>query len=136
MEGLIEGLDDEDEGEEDHGDGGDPSNEVKEEAVRVFAHEVFAVDEEKNEDDHDGEPNAVADLRKVKNFPERRVGKHDNAAADDDEDGVEPIESGGFAEFVVEAGFETHTFANDVSSGERKDGGGEERGVEKTEGKG
>ena len=134
MEGLGEGLEDEDEGEDDHGDGGDPGDDVEEDGVGVLTHEVFAVDEEKNEDDHDGEPDAVADLRENKNFPERCVGQQDNAATDDNEDGVEPVEGGSFLEFVVEARFEAETFADDVSGRERKDGGGEERGVEETEG--
>ena len=47
VEGLVEGLEDEDKGEDDHEDGGDPSDQVEEETVGVFAHEIFAVDEEK-----------------------------------------------------------------------------------------
>src|SRR3974390_1152612 len=130
MEHLVDGLGYEDEGEYDHGDGGDPSDEIEHKGVGVVAHEVFAIDEEKHEDDNDGKPDAIADLRKNKDFPERGVGEQDDACADDDENCVEPVEGGSFTEFVVEPGFETHAFADDVSGGERKDGGGEERGVE------
>ncbi len=134
--GAVEGLEDQDEGQDDHKDGGDPGNDVEDEGVGVFAHEIFAVDEEQNEDDDDGEPDAVADLREDEDFPEWGVGEKDDAAADDDEDGVEPVEGGGFAEFVIDASFEAQAFADDVSGGERKDGGGKERGIEKAEGKG
>jgi hypothetical protein len=136
MKGLVQGLADEDQGEDDHGHGGDPCDKVEEETVGVFAHEVFAVDEEKDEDDHDGEPDAVANLREDEDFPERGVREEDDASSDEDEDSVEPVEGWGLAEFVVQAGFEAHAFADDVSGRERKDGGGEERGVEEAEGEG
>jgi hypothetical protein len=38
VEELVEALEDQDQGEDDHGDGGDPGHEVEEEAVDVFAH--------------------------------------------------------------------------------------------------
>jgi len=123
-------LEHEDEGEDDHGDGGDPGDDVEEDGVGVLAHEVFAVDEKKDEDDDDGEPDAVADLREDEDFPERGVGQHDNAAADKDENCVEPVEGGSFLEFVIEAGFEAEAFADDVSGRERENSGGEERGIE------
>ncbi len=123
---MVEGLEDEDEGEDDHEDGGDPGDEVEEDAVGVFAHEVFAVDEQEDEDDDDRKPNAIAYLGEDENFPEWGVGKKDDASADEDEDGVQPVERGSFLEFVVEASFEAETFTDDVSSGERKDGGSKE----------
>ena len=136
MEELVNGLDDENEGEDDHGDSSDPGDEVEEETVGVFTHEIFAVDEEKNEDDDDGKPNAIADLREDEDFPERGVGDKNDAAADKNENGIEPVEGWGFAELVVETGFEAEAFADDMRGGERKDGGSEEGGVEKAEGEG
>ena len=136
MEGLSDGLEDENEGEDDHGDGSDPCNEVEDETVGVLAHKIFAVDEEKDEDDHDGQPNTIADLGEDEDFPERGVGKHDDAAADKDKDGVEPVEGGGFAKFVVKTGLEAEAFADDVRGGEGKDRGCKERSVEKAKGEG
>ena len=133
---MVDGLADEDKGEDDHGDGGDPGDQVEEETVGVLAHEVFAIDEEEDEDDDDGEPDAVADLRKDEDFPERSVGEKNDAAADEDEDGVEPVEGGGFPKFVVETCFEAHALADDVSGGEREDGGGEEGGIEEAKSEG
>ena len=53
---------------------------LKVSGVDVVAHEVSAVDEKQNEDDDDGEPDAVADLREDENLPERSVGKQNDAA--------------------------------------------------------
>ncbi len=68
------------------------------------------------------------------NFPERSVWQKDDASTDDDENGVEPVKNRGVLEFVVDAGFEAQTFADHMGSGERKNGGGENGGVEETEG--
>ena len=136
MDGLEDGLADQDDGEDDHEDGGDPGDDVEEERVGVLSHQVFAIDQQEDEDDHDGEPDTVAYLGEDENFPERRVGDHDESGADYDQDGVEPVESGGFAEFVVDARFEAEAFANDVRGGKRKNGGGEQRSIEKTESEG
>jgi hypothetical protein len=38
VEELVEALEDQDQGEDDHGNRGDPGHEVEEEAVDVFAH--------------------------------------------------------------------------------------------------
>ena len=111
---------DENEGQQDHGDGGDPGDDVEQECIGVLSHEVFAVDEKKNKDDDDGEPDAVAQLRKDEDFPEWRVGQKNDAGAHDDEHGVKPVEGGGFAEFVINAGFKAHAFANDVGRRERE----------------
>ena len=134
MEELVDGLYDQDEGEDDHGDSSNPGDEVKEEPVGVLAHEIFAVHQEQDEDDDDGEPDAVPDLRKDQDFPERCVGEEDDSCADDNEQCVEPVEGRGFAKFVVDPGFEAKAFANDVGGRERKNSGGEERGVKEAEG--
>ena len=135
MEVLQDALYGEGDGQDDRGDGGDPGNYVKREGVGVLAHEVFAIDEKQDEDGDNRQPNPVADLGIDENFPERSAGDQDNASTNDNENGIEPVERGGFTEFVIEASFEAHAFADDVGSGERKDGGGEERSVEQAEGK-
>ena len=86
-----------------------------------------------NEDDDDREPDAVADLRENENFPERHIGDKHDTGTDNDQDGVEPVERGRFTEFVVDASLKAEAFADHVSGGERKDGGGEERSVEQAE---
>ena len=123
MEGLLHSLADEDESENDHEDGGDPSDDIERESVGVLTHEVFAVDEQKNEDDHDWKPNTVANLGEDKDFPERNIGYEHDAAADYDQDGVKPVEGGSFAELVVDAGFKAKSFTDHVRSGKRKDAG-------------
>src|SRR5271167_2340288 len=135
VESLQDGLADEDEGKDDHEDGGDPGDDVERESVGVFAHELFAVDKQQNEDDHDGKPDAVADLGEDEDFPERSVGEQDDAAAHENQDGVEPVEGGSLAELVVDSGFKAKTFANDVRGGKRKDAGGKQRGVQQAESK-
>ena len=136
MQGLLDSLADEDESENDHEDGGDPSNDIERDSVGVLPHEVFAVDKQENEDDHDGKPNTVANLGEDKDFPERNIGYENDTAADYDQDGVEPVEGGSFTEFVVNAGFEAKPFTNNVRSGKRKDAGCEERSIQQTESKG
>ena len=41
-------------------------------AVHVVAHQVAAIDEQQDENQHDGQPDAVAHLREDQNFPQRR----------------------------------------------------------------
>ena len=62
------------------------------------------------------------------------MGDQDDAAADNDESGVEAVEGGSFFDFVVDASFEAEAFADDVGGGEREDRGGEKRSVEQAEG--
>ena len=88
MEGLGDTLVDEDKGEGDHGEGGDPGYDVEEKRVGVLAHEVFAIDEKQDEDDDDGEPDTVTNLREDENFPKRGIGKENDAATDDNQDAV------------------------------------------------
>jgi hypothetical protein len=53
VQGLLNTLKEEDECEGNHEDGGYPGNDVEGDGVGVFPHEIFAVDEKKNEDDDD-----------------------------------------------------------------------------------
>ena len=134
MEGLGYGLEDQYEGQNDHGHGCDPSNDVEKQRIRVLSHEVLAVDEQQNKDDHDGKPDAIANLGKDKDFPKWCVGKENNTGADDDEHAVKPVEGWGLLELMIKASFETEAFADDMSGRQRKDGGGKERGGKEAEG--
>jgi len=136
VEVLEDALDGEGDSQDDGGDGRDPSNDIEGERVGVLAHEIFAIHEKQDEDGDNRKPNPVANLGIDENFPERSVGEKNDTSTDHNKKGIEPIEGGGFAEFKIEASFKTHTLTDDVSGGEREDGGGEKRGVEQAEGKG
>src|ERR1700758_2960996 len=81
----------ENQSETDHGDGSGPGNEIESKSVDVFAHEVAAIDEQQDKNNNDREPDAVAHLREDQDFPQRCVWKKDDAAADDDQQGVEAV---------------------------------------------
>ena len=125
-QGYVEGDDD---------DAGGPGNYVEEAAVDVFAHEVFAVDQDQHQDNDYWKQDAIQDLGEDDCAHQQAVGQgHDGDGSAGDEQGVEPVEEGCFLEAFVYAGFQAQAFADGVSRGERQDGCGEERGVEKAEG--
>src|SRR5690348_17911697 len=67
-----------DQSEDDHDDAGSPSNDVEQNRVGVLAHQIAAIDQEKDEDQDDRQPDAVPDLRVNQNFPKRRLGNQDD----------------------------------------------------------
>src|SRR5580700_1356313 len=60
--GVKNGHVDEDEGESDHGDGCDPSDDIQCARIHEVAHQVAAVDEQQHENEDDGKPDPVAHL--------------------------------------------------------------------------
>ena len=88
------------------------------------------VDELEHEDQDDGEKDAVENLRQNAEADQRKVWDEDDGCSGGEEQGVEPVKEFCFAEGFVEAALEAETFADGVGGGQRKDRGGEERGVE------
>ena len=65
---------------------------LKRQGVGEFAHQVAAVDQQKNENQHDGQPDAVAHLRIDQDFPERRLRNQNDSRADHDQQRVQRVE--------------------------------------------
>jgi len=82
--GFGEGGVDQHDREDDHDDAGGPGDQVETPGVGVFAHQVAAIDQQQNENQYDGKPDAVGDLREDENFEQRGFGQQDDSAADDD----------------------------------------------------
>src|ERR1700730_5008728 len=114
---MEDGDVDEDEGENDHGCGGDPGDDVESARIHQVTHEVAAIYQQEDEYQHDGKPDTVTDLREDENFFKRRTGNQDDGSADNDHSGVEAVEDRSIVELVIDACFETHSLANHVRGG-------------------
>src|ERR1700730_8544627 len=130
---MEDGDVDEDEGENDHGYGGDPGDDVESARIHQVTHEVATIYQQEDEYQHDGKPDTVTYLRKDEYFLKRGAGNQDDGGADNDHPGVKAVENRGVIELVVDARFETHALADHVRGGQGQDGGGEERGVQEPE---
>ena len=100
--------------EADHEDGGDPGDDIEGQSVDVVAHQITAVHKQEDENDDDGKPDAVADLRKDKDFPKWRMREQYHSRADQNKNGVQAIKNAGVFKFMIDSGFKAEAFADHV----------------------
>lgn len=55
-------LDQEEEGEADHQQGGQPGDDVEDGSIRMLSHQLLIVDKEKHEDEDKGQNHSIDDL--------------------------------------------------------------------------
>src|SRR5450759_1354681 len=122
-----DGLDDEQERQADHDDGRAPRDHVEGAAVDVLAHQLLVVDEDEDVDEDERQERAVDDLRPQHDLEQRDTRDQDDPGAHNDQHREEPVECRGLAPLLVEACLETERLAYVVRSGERQDGGSEQR---------
>src|ERR1017187_10380385 len=128
---AADGDADQSQGQADHHNYGGPGDGVERAGIGPLTHEVVLVDEQDHENQDEWQERTVQHLRQKDHADQREAGDQDHAGAHHDEQGVEQVENGGFAHALVHAGFEAQTLAHGVSRGERKNAGGEDRGIEK-----
>src|SRR5437588_660903 len=93
---------DEDEGESDHGCGGDPGDGVERACIHEVTHEVAAIYQQEDEYQHDGKPDTVTYLRKDEDFLERGTGNQDDGSADNNHAGVKAVENRSIVKLVID----------------------------------
>ena len=131
--GLEQGRIYEQERNEYHHDARAPGHHVEAQRIDMLAHQIAPIDQKKDENEHYRQPDSVGHLREDKNFQQRCVRKQDDARADNNEPRIQRIKRGSLPHLVIQTGFKTKTFTNDVSGGKRKDGSSEQGCVQKSE---
>src|SRR5208283_6208353 len=92
--------------------------------------QLALVDQQQHEDEHEGQNDSVDHLGQDADFHQLNVGQQNDSCPGDEEQGVQPIEDFGVAEFLAHTRLKTKALADRVSSRDRQDGGGEQGSVE------
>jgi hypothetical protein len=111
-----------------------PGDDIPRFLVGVLPHQLLVADEEDHEDEDDRQDDPVDDLGYVHDGEEGDARDEDDAGAEEDEEGVEPVELGGLGKLLVDAGLPAHALADEEGRRKRQYRGGEQRGVEQAEG--
>src|ERR1035438_9932399 len=130
---LMHGADgdaDQRQGEADHDHDGGPGDQVEGARIGPFAHDVHFVDQQHHEDENEGQQDTVEHLGEQNHLHQRKFGDQDDAGAEHDQQGIEPVEYRRILESLADAGFEAEALADGVGGGQRQNAGGEDGGVE------